>query len=100
MKVLEEKALGDKKLFGGDSINLVDISFRWIPHWLESMEEVVGIKLLDPNTLPCLHAWIQNFKQVAVIRENLPHQQKLLAYMKHKREKLLEDLSSKPTIIF
>ncbi|TQD70554.1 hypothetical protein C1H46_043915 [Malus baccata] len=50
---------------------------------------MVGVKLLEPSTLPRLHAWVQNFKQVPVIRDNLPDYQKLVAHMKRVREMLV-----------
>ncbi|KAB2600512.1 glutathione transferase GST 23-like [Pyrus ussuriensis x Pyrus communis] len=70
-------------------MNLVDITHEWLALWFESVEEMVGVKLLEPSTLPRLHAWVQNFKQVLVIRDNLPNYQKLVAHMKRVREMLV-----------
>jgi len=50
------------------------------------MEEAVGVKLLEPGSFPRLHLWTQNFKEVAVIKENLPDYDEMLAYFKSLRQ--------------
>ncbi|EXB54782.1 Glutathione transferase GST 23 [Morus notabilis] len=89
MKILEEQALGNNKFFGGETINMVDIAHGWIAHWMECIEELVGVKLIQPTTLPRLYAWVQNFKQVPVINGNLPDRQRLLAHLKSVREMVM-----------
>lgn len=81
-----------RSFFGGDSINLVDITHGWLALYFEAVEEMVGVKLLEPSTLPRLHAWVQNFKQVPVIRDNLPNYQILVAHMKRAREMLVPQI--------
>ncbi|XP_016731216.1 probable glutathione S-transferase [Gossypium hirsutum] len=89
LRIIKEQALGDKKFFGGNAINLVDISYGMIAYWFKIMEEVIGVNVLELNTLPRLCEWAQNFMEVSVIKENIPKRHKMLAYLRHIRQKLL-----------
>ncbi|KAJ0092741.1 hypothetical protein Patl1_25809 [Pistacia atlantica] len=65
LKIVEEIGLRDfkeKKFFGGDKINLVDIAFCGFAHWLGVIEDVVGMKLLEAEKFPRLYAWIKKFQ--------------------------------------
>ncbi|MBA0855726.1 hypothetical protein Goshw_018035 [Gossypium schwendimanii] len=79
LKIIEEKALGDKKFFGGDNISMLDIVLG-LGHWLG------GEKLLEAHKLHRLHVWLKNFKQVPVIKEDLPDLDAMLAYLRRQRE--------------
>ncbi|XP_060671912.1 glutathione transferase GST 23-like [Ziziphus jujuba] len=94
LRTVEKHGLGDKKFFGGEEIGIVDIAFGWMVHWLGAMEEVGGVKLLESDEFPRLHAWINNFKEVHVIKENLPDHHDLVAHLKVLRERLLGQSSS------
>ncbi|KAB5537728.1 hypothetical protein DKX38_015261 [Salix brachista] len=80
LKILEEQGLGDKKFFGGESMNLVDISYGALGYWLAAVEEVKGVKVLEPSTLPRLHAWAKNLDELPVVKENIPASDKMMAY--------------------
>lgn len=86
MRIIEDEGLGGKKFFGGNEIGLTDLAFGWLSGWLEVIEEAVGVKLLEAKSFPRLHAWTKNFKEVPVIKENLPVRTEMLAYFKRLRE--------------
>ena len=90
LKILEEHGLVDKKFFDGDEIGMTDLSLGWIALWLEAMEGAAGVQVMEANTFPRLQAWIRNFKEVPVIKENHPDQTRLLAYFKWLRGKFTE----------
>ncbi|XP_061362761.1 probable glutathione S-transferase [Gastrolobium bilobum] len=89
LTIMEEEGLGNKKFFGGNNIGLVDIVYGCLGHWLEGLEEIVGMKLIEASKFPRLHAWIQNFKQVPVIKENLPDYGKLLLHLERRRQEYI-----------
>ncbi|XP_015892135.3 glutathione transferase GST 23 [Ziziphus jujuba] len=89
LKIVEDMGLGDRKFFGGEEIGMADLVFGWIAGWLEHMEEAGGVKLIEDNEFPRLQAWIKNFKDSPVIRDNLPDPEKLLAYFKSLRERFI-----------
>ncbi|KAJ8763873.1 hypothetical protein K2173_003655 [Erythroxylum novogranatense] len=73
LQTLEEHALREKKYFGGDKIDMVDLSFGGIAHVLEAIEYKIGTKLVEGHKFPRLLAWIHNFKSVPILSENLPN---------------------------
>ncbi|XP_065874308.1 probable glutathione S-transferase [Euphorbia lathyris] len=93
--IIEEQGLGNKKFFGGEKIGLADITFGWVAGWLEVMEEAVGVKLIEgDDSFPRLQAWMKEFKQVPVIKENLPHYDEMLPYFKRCREMFIASATS------
>lgn len=89
LETIEEHALGDKTFFRGDKIDLVDIAFGQLSQWLQMVEDTTNVKLLEASKFPRLQRWINNFKQVPIIKENLPDYQEMFAYFKALREMLL-----------
>ncbi|XP_021806049.1 probable glutathione S-transferase [Prunus avium] len=85
MTIWEQQGLGEKKFFNGDEIGMTDLAFGWIAFWLEAMEEAAGVQVLEVNSFLRLQAWIKNFKEVPVIKENHPDKSRLLGYMKERR---------------
>ncbi|KDP33367.1 hypothetical protein JCGZ_12916 [Jatropha curcas] len=73
LQTLEEHGLiREKKFFGDDKINMVDIAFSGIARYLEPIESYLGIKLLEADKFPNLLAWINNFKEVPIVKDTLP----------------------------
>ncbi|XP_062148875.1 probable glutathione S-transferase [Alnus glutinosa] len=93
LRIIEDNGLGGKKFFGGNEIGLADLAFGWLSGWLEVMEEAVGVRLLEADSFPRLHAWSKNFKEVPVIKENLPVGNEMLAHFKHLREMFIASTS-------
>ncbi|TYH82275.1 hypothetical protein E1A91_D02G043400v1 [Gossypium mustelinum] len=95
LEAMEEHALiGGKKFFGGDEINMVDIAFCMVAHWLGVIEDAAGLKVFEPYKFPRVSSWIQNFKSVPVIKDNLPDTDKIVAYLKRRKEMLLTSKSN------
>lgn len=44
--------------------------------------EIVGINLIDAETMPLLNAWFQDVVEVPIIKECMPPQDKLLEHKK------------------
>jgi glutathione S-transferase len=84
---VEEHGLGEKKSFGGDSVGMADIAFGSVVYWLEVVEEVLGGGVIfEAHKFPRLHAWMKNFKQAPIIKENLPDRDWLVTFFKRRRE--------------
>ncbi|EEF44318.1 probable glutathione S-transferase [Ricinus communis] len=91
LKTIEEQALGENKIFfGGDRIGAVDIVCGKFVRWLEVIEEVMGIKLLQQHKFPRLYQWTINFKEAPIIKDNLPDHGKLLNLLKQIRARILQ----------
>ncbi|KAL1294890.1 hypothetical protein HN51_055731 [Arachis hypogaea] len=80
----------EKKFFGGDNINMVDIAFGSMIKFLVTMEDLNELKVLEVEKFPRLHSWFNNFKNVSIIKENLPNREKMCAILKYIRERKRE----------
>ena len=89
LKIIEDHGLGQKKFSGGNKIGLADLAFGWLSAWLEVMEEVVGVKLMEANSFPRLQAWTRSFKEDPMIKGKLPDRDEMLTYFKSLREKFI-----------
>ncbi|KAK8517975.1 hypothetical protein V6N13_128134 [Hibiscus sabdariffa] len=89
LKIYEEQVLGEKKYFGGEEIGMLDLAMGWMAASFGVIEEIVDVKILDAETFPRLHAWIQNFRANPVIKNNLPDHDRLLQNYTEKRKMFL-----------
>ncbi|KAJ9141500.1 hypothetical protein P3X46_032033 [Hevea brasiliensis] len=77
---LEEQIKG-KKFFSGEQIGYLDLAMGWIPHWLNVMEEVGGMKLVDAEKFPALHQWTHSFIEIPIIKQILPPRDLIVNYL-------------------
>ncbi|XP_004505976.1 probable glutathione S-transferase [Cicer arietinum] len=91
LKVVEQHCFGyEKNIFGGNTINIVDIAFGSAIKFLITIEDIIEVKILDAEKFPHLHSWFNNFKDAPVINENLPDHQKVVAFIKSLLQKSLQ----------
>ncbi|KAI3787074.1 hypothetical protein L1987_41260 [Smallanthus sonchifolius] len=74
-----ENELKGNKFFGGDNINLVDISATFIAFWLGGAEEALGIKVLTKDKFPKLTEWCANYINCQAVKGILPPREKVVA---------------------
>jgi len=87
--VIEDQCLDDQKKFsGGDTINIVDIALGSFIKFIEVQEDMFEVKILQSERFPRLHLWFNNLKDVPVIKENTPDQEKLVAFLNPLIEKI------------
>ncbi|KAJ4721424.1 putative Glutathione s-transferase [Melia azedarach] len=92
LKFLEEELKG-KKFFGGEKIGLLDLALGCLPNFAFLLEEIIGLKIVDPEKFPLLSAWTTEFTEIPIVKESLQPRDKLLAKF---RELLELDLAAAP----
>nr|AFK47575.1 unknown [Medicago truncatula] len=90
LKVVEDQCLDDhNKFYGGETINIVDIALGSFVKFIEVQEDMFEVKILKSERFPRLHLWFNNFKDVPIIKENTPEQEKFVAYVRPLIEEIM-----------
>ncbi|XVF06773.1 hypothetical protein REPUB_Repub06bG0079800 [Reevesia pubescens] len=76
LKFVEEELKG-KKFFGGEKIGLADLVFGWLANLIRVLEDVTGLRIID-DRFPSLLAWMQEFSELPIIKDNWPPHDKLV----------------------
>ncbi|KAI7750002.1 hypothetical protein M8C21_021220 [Ambrosia artemisiifolia] len=76
------------KFFGGDNINLVDISATFIAYWVGAAEEALGITLVTKDKFPKLKEWSDNYINCQAVKDSLPPREVLVGFFKSRKDKL------------
>ncbi|KAE8692160.1 glutathione transferase GST 23-like isoform 1 [Hibiscus syriacus] len=79
---------GDGKGINNE-LGLTDLAYGWIACWLDVLAEAAGVELLRLERFPRLHQWAENFKQVPLIKDNLPDPDQMLIHFKSRREEFI-----------
>ncbi|MED6134809.1 hypothetical protein PIB30_040423 [Stylosanthes scabra] len=82
LRVIENQCLMDKKFFGGDTINIVDIALGSVIKFIVTVEDLNQLKVMEDYKFPHLYSWFSNFKDAPIIKENIPNGEKLVACIK------------------
>ncbi|XP_077214327.1 glutathione transferase GST 23-like [Tasmannia lanceolata] len=87
LRTLEEGLKG-KKFFGGETMGFADVFAGWIPFWVRVMEEIMGIKIVEEESLPLISQWFEDILDFDIVKESLPPRDKLIAHLKAFRERV------------
>ncbi|KAL9992950.1 putative glutathione transferase [Helianthus debilis subsp. tardiflorus] len=83
LQFLENKLeVKGSKFFGGDNINLVDISATFIAFWVGAAEEALGIEVMSKHKFPKLTEWSDNYINCQAVKDSLPPRENVVAYFK------------------
>ena len=75
-----EKQIQGKKFFGGEKIGYLDIVAGWISYWLNVLEELGEMELINAERFPSLHEWGHNFIRTSPIKDCIPPKEMVVEY--------------------
>ncbi|KAG6522130.1 hypothetical protein ZIOFF_019267 [Zingiber officinale] len=85
LRLLEEafvKLSEGKAFFGGDQVGFLDVMLGCFVVWIEAMEEVLSLELLEEATMPALHGWVVSFRAHEAVKEVMPESGKVVEFFK------------------
>ncbi|KAL6322901.1 hypothetical protein AAG906_021035 [Vitis piasezkii] len=91
--LLEEELRG-KKFFGGERIGFVDLALGWLANLISILEDVAGLKIVDEDKFPLLSAWMKDFADSPIIKDNWPPRDKMIAKFQALRDAKLAAAAS------
>uniref|UniRef100_A0A2N9J5D5 Glutathione S-transferase n=1 Tax=Fagus sylvatica TaxID=28930 RepID=A0A2N9J5D5_FAGSY len=98
LSVLEE---GIKNIFPGgiqiiehENVGLLDIVMISVFGPYKVYEEVLGLKLIDPEKTPLLFSWLTALLEIPVVKDSLPPHEKLVGFLKFIRQDALNSTSA------
>ena len=83
--LLEEafiKCSKGKGFFGGERIGYIDIAFGCFLGWLNAVEKIAGLKLVDEAVTPGLAAWAERFCSHEAVKGVIPETERLVELAK------------------
>ena len=53
-----------------DTIRFVDLALGWLDNLISILKDIAGLKIVHEERLPLLSAWIQDFADAQIIKDN------------------------------
>ncbi|KAF8015014.1 hypothetical protein BT93_H0718 [Corymbia citriodora subsp. variegata] len=97
LKVLEEGIKGNypggSPFINGD-MGLLDVVVCSILGTHKVLEEVLGVKFLDPEKYPMMNSWVKALTELPLVKESMPPHEKLVGILRLIRARLLESAAA------
>lgn len=71
-----------KKFFGGDQIGYLDIALGSFLGWIQAVQKLGNISLIDQSKTPKLYKWAQDFLAEDAVKDVVPQTEKLMEFAK------------------
>lgn len=85
LKLVEELQNGNT-FFGGKTIGLLDFAYGWLAYFHDVMKKASSLNLLNEETFPNLCTWIEQFRNIPVIKENWPDEEAMILKIRERRQ--------------